>query len=1351
MDHSANTMKTATKNEGTTRTFTENLSSHAKSKGKDHVIQPNFSSYHQETPMKSSHIQNRLSHPPNRRILSVQSPELSHRDMPGTNFRPSNALGTSHSPGFVHSRATSASRPHPARDRLGPLQCFVQPHAVTISRTKMDTLAHRSQYSPSHMPHPASSQYMRDLSNHSPSSHIRRDQAPEPKVTHSGSKTVTAKSQEFNKAQSSEAKHSISTVQLQRLPVTPSSGSSSLTIQSRVATSQEQHKSTSSNSTPIPVVDVSSRKNQRDCKHSDTIAKKLCVQGVSSWKTPKSANRISLNSSQVLSLSHSSDMKQSPRTTEPFNQSACMELSSTPKACIKRPTPMGVKQAFVNFCQNDIVKLRSPVISLDKIVEVNTKATSGKLSDNISHKDTSNLPDGLLGSTQTGHSYRNTSVVSLKSVGRDKQDRDRRNANSYTSRPSSKTNSGSRHHLASKRNKTAHSRKRSVVPNDVDELFTPDPMTYVVSPTHKMAKPKLNSETVKLPVPDKCSSGTAISSSNRVNAAPCRKTLNSTVTSPPCAVDQKVILPEHKSKILSPFVSLVRLKPAPTYGERLCFKDGSLKNGPVTPLGKPLAKGVKTENKVTSPPRNDMSSNISEMDTGASKQTPASTGSQDPMDVELGLSFALDLDLTQSSHSTEEEQLLSLQEIMECVTKPPDTPEKGAFSEPSTPGHHRPQLKSPLPSTTNSAIYKNSLDQMLMEINITEKAKEIEKPFLSACKENVLRIAEYEEAQEKQDDISTEQQEFLQRYSVMSSGIRDVPPGEVAFNLEKFGQIFNQDTLQLRQCVVNPQGAAQKTLLWSSPAQLRLHVTIGLFQEAYNNSICPAQVTRFLFKMMSVSSERLVSEMMLQALCDIACSAAYHRVKNGNQDFKVWVPSLADVTLVLMNMGVAFVTLFPFDDLQPSFTEGDLLENEHVTIETTSSNKDLSIFPEHNCNNMLKYLFYCLDLCPRAYSDDELLLLLTVVGRIGLDPRLILKSSVVKYQLVDNIRNWDNMLPRICQAYTDLTDDHHNMCQLVQMLPDSTRGWQLRQHVSLSMISKLLDGNCTYRPTEKELQLSKLRPYLPRMKPSTIRRALLTAPSKSQKDEEDMATLDQQAYYLCYSLLTLVNEASNFPCFPAQQKEQLLFLCSELETHVKCDIRESEKCLYRCKVKDLVTRIYIKWQMLLRKTRPLHGKLYDYWQPPPTNTLSCSQEEQTTGNSDYEEGTEMDEDTAMEEGEQEKNTIVSEENESLMIEEQKEEKQLNGEEDMKVDEKLKTEGEISGDQNQTEGRVNPVPVELRQEMSALEVEKDCKAVDEHKDGGSTASTEEEAKTIDETYATTYYLINSLLNLHNSNK
>lgn len=55
-----------------------------------------------------------------------------------------------------------------------------------------------------------------------------------------------------------------------------------------------------------------------------------------------------------------------------------------------------------------------------------------------------------------------------------------------------------------------------------------------------------------------------------------------------------------------------------------------------------------------------------------------------------------------------------------------------------------------------------------------------------------------------------------------------------------------------------------------------------------------------------------------------------------------------------------------------------------------------------------------MDLCPRAYSDNELLLLLTVLGRVGLDTRLILQSSVelypLQYKIVSNIRDWEAMV-----------------------------------------------------------------------------------------------------------------------------------------------------------------------------------------------------------------------------------------------------------------------------------------------------------------------------------------------------
>lgn len=61
---------------------------------------------------------------------------------------------------------------------------------------------------------------------------------------------------------------------------------------------------------------------------------------------------------------------------------------------------------------------------------------------------------------------------------------------------------------------------------------------------------------------------------------------------------------------------------------------------------------------------------------------------KDPLDLELGEDVELESSVLSlsSSHSSETDHLLSLQEIMERSTCVPATPEKMTFSEPSTPG-----------------------------------------------------------------------------------------------------------------------------------------------------------------------------------------------------------------------------------------------------------------------------------------------------------------------------------------------------------------------------------------------------------------------------------------------------------------------------------------------------------------------------------------------------------------------------------------------------------------------------------------------------------------------------------------
>ncbi|XP_035519703.1 uncharacterized protein slf2 [Morone saxatilis] len=1504
-------MRRATENQGNTRTLSEYFS--PRSKVKDLALQecslPHISSFIQETPMKPSQVPNQLPHPPPRRMLPLQSPELCHRDRLGPPRHPTHHMGPIHS-GFVPSSPTNigypVSRPHPTPSiRLGPLHHPAQPPGsfcprfIPVSPTNSGTTANRPQPSPPFNFHPATPQFMKDLSNHSPSSPIRRDQATESRVTlpYSGSKNPTAQRQESNKAQSSDVRSSIQTVQLHRPPMTPvlntraaqdvgplphsdsehwnpvnsqwplrdyqpspsthsfdrSSGPTLPVMYSPVAPCQDQqHKRTPSSEKFIPAVDMnySSQKRYREFEDCDDVAKKLCLQGANSQTLkPSVGNSLSTSLVSQPSSGPSSVLELSPKTTESHlctepacGQSTYLELSSTfkptqsscaslsPKPCIKRRASTGAKQAYINSSQNHTVKLielQSPSKPREDRSEENNKSekSSSLLSSLVPQKATVSSPHVLSGSHPSGNTHRSTSVLPVKTLSRGNQVEESRKTDGSTPKPASKPNSSSLSCRTVERNKTARPRRPVAVSYDITELFTPDPI--VVCPTSKKAKPKIDEGTTKSLTSEKACSSSAVSSTTTTGSS-CHVTQTITVTSSR-AVGTNVssVSSAPQPQVSLPTVALERVKLENL--RSFCPKDAELQN--LTSSGRELKdESVKSDDKRASFLPNNVTSCALKTDTAASEQTltfhcrqsplperKANEGGKkqvkedDPIDVELdlGLSFAVDLDLTQSSHSSEEEQLLSLQEMMECVTKPPDTPEKGAFSEPSTPRHHSCQSKTqPLPSTAKSGIYKNNLDQMLKEINTNKKAKEIETQLLTACKEDLLRIAEYEEAEENREEgISSEHQEFLQRYSLMSSAIREVPPGEVVFNLEKFGQIFNHNTLQLRQCMVNPQGTVQKTLLcrikssqhvstwiavhggkvvlvvlvwgqlpgadrgvervrvwdkvrvsqvggqvvrrgegWRVGGRVALwrlgghnHPTdpcvrstvtasngMSVFEKCklqypqIMRALALISLLIFVDQMMSVHSERMISEKILQALCDIASTAAYQIVKNGSQQFKVWVPSLADVALVLMNMGVSFVTLFPFENLQPPFTEGDLLEDIYIKSESPSNNKEQSAFPEHNCNNILKYLSYCMGLCPRAYSDDELLLLLTVVGRVGLDTRLLLHSSVelypLQYKIVNNIRDWDTMLPRICLAITDLTDDHHNMCLLVQLLPDNTRGKQLRRHLSLSMISKLLDGNCTYRPTDKEIQLSKLRPYLPRMQPSTILRAMLSS-SRSQKDkEEDMDTLDQQSYYLCYSLLTLANEASNFQFFPAHQKEQLLFLCSELETHVKCDIRESEKCLYRSKVKDLVARIYTKWQMLLQRTRPLHGKLYDYWQPLPVDTLTSSQEEQEIDGSDDGEEPVMEDDDAEE-------TSGTEENEFVMTAEDEEKEEgddpvddTNKAGDDKKPEEMKGDCAMDGT-NETEEATKSVLGELNQEMPEMEPQvtdeqKESKVTDE---------------------------------------
>ncbi|KTF77998.1 hypothetical protein cypCar_00028467 [Cyprinus carpio] len=510
---------------------------------------------------------------------------------------------------------------------------------------------------------------------------------------------------------------------------------------------------------------------------------------------------------------------------------------------------------------------------------------------------------------------------------------------------------------------------------------------------------------------------------------------------------------------------------------------------------------------------------------------------KDPLDIELGDDCHISLSSSSSGH--EDEPLPSLQKLMSRRDHVPVTPEKDAFSEPNTPV----SKAAPEAVKTKAASYRNTLEQMLKEKEQYQRSKELERQFLESCEEDLVNLDENENSESKEEGISLEQREILRRFSVATCAIRDIHPGEEIFLPARFGRLFNHQTLDLRKITVTPHNKSQQILFKARTEHVLSLISAGLLSKAYFSFPCQPEVTRWLFQMMSVYPNPVISSHIMQSLQTIAVSAAQHIVEYQSQSFKVWVPSVRDITLVFLNMGASFISLFPLEALQPPFTEGDLLES--FQLEGTSQDrvisdmKDNSTLPVHNLESVLN-------------------------------------------------------ISKACQTLTDLSEDHHNLRRLIYLLPDSSRGKQLKRHLSVSIISKLLNHTCTYKPSGTEFKLSELIPFLPQMRPSSLLKGLRSARSAEDCD----ANLDQQAYYLCYSLLTLTNEASNYEFLPSAQRNDLQILSSQLEKHIKCDIRESEKMLYRSKVKDFVARIYTKWQVLLTRTRPK--------EPPPEDEVSSS-------------------------------------------------------------------------------------------------------------------------------------------------
>ncbi|KAM7047982.1 SMC5-SMC6 complex localization factor protein 2 [Acridotheres tristis] len=553
----------------------------------------------------------------------------------------------------------------------------------------------------------------------------------------------------------------------------------------------------------------------------------------------------------------------------------------------------------------------------------------------------------------------------------------------------------------------------------------------------------------------------------------------------------------------------------------------------------------------------------------------------------------------------EEVVLMPLQKMLSSSLEPQTRTLEDSFDSVSqdtvTPLLNLHLSKTPVISEVS---YVNSLDHLLKEEEESRRLEEIEKLLQEDIEREDNASDGENEDNANGDDLSEEHRAFIKKFSVVTYVIPDKHPGEDLFDLSAAGKIFTQHDLDLRNFHFIPQNHVEYLLLNSGLTQQLFLVVNGVLSSAYRATLCPIPILKWLFQMMSIHPDHCVSTQILGRLMELT-------LKNSSindQQFKPWIPSIADISAVFVNMGIEFRSLFPLQHLQPPFNEHDILSQVQETMSQQRPRGDVAspVFPsllENNLINVIKFLVFCTSVIHDGYTDQEIWLLLVLLFKISLEKQLK-RHFVVDFQclfvkLLMSIKDWDTKMPELCLAVSELSSNHHNLLWLVQLVPSLTaRGREVKRRLSLVIIAKFLHKRHVEIPNDSDEQMFLLHRFLVCMKPSYLLKKMREMRKRQEEYKDEVhAELEHEVYYLIYVLLHLVSEASFLDVVNSSQRQHILKLCRALDKHVKGDIREDARMFYRSKVKGLAARIYGKWQDVIQTTRLTQGKLHDFWEP----------------------------------------------------------------------------------------------------------------------------------------------------------
>ncbi|KAM9061457.1 SMC5-SMC6 complex localization factor protein 2 [Sarcophilus harrisii] len=263
---------------------------------------------------------------------------------------------------------------------------------------------------------------------------------------------------------------------------------------------------------------------------------------------------------------------------------------------------------------------------------------------------------------------------------------------------------------------------------------------------------------------------------------------------------------------------------------------------------------------------------------------------------------SLDCSLESEEEEEEDVVLKPLQQLMSLNSSQPASPEK-----PFVLSENPRALSSDNSVSIRYQCFENPLESMIKENENPPRSEEWEKEL----KEDIVKgqgiktQSEIEKSGNTNDsgELQEEHREFIRKFFIALDTIPDYHPGEEIFHFFDFGKIFTQYTLDLRDCNFVPKNAIEDLILKSGKTQQIFLTTQGYLSTAYHYIQCPIPVLKWLFQMMSVHTDCIISIQLLNTLINITIRNEVLIPLVAHQHWP-WIPSLFDIATVFINMTI---------------------------------------------------------------------------------------------------------------------------------------------------------------------------------------------------------------------------------------------------------------------------------------------------------------------------------------------------------------------------------------------------------------------------------------------------------------